>query len=128
MRHDDVSQYDLKSERYKVRNLNCQDHGQALRDETQNSVQQHQNQVLPTRQQMFQQGAQEVETKSFDGSPINYQYFKIIFKEVIENKVDDPRRRLKTHHVHSRRSQRINQNLHTAASRSWLPEWLETIT
>ena len=38
MRHDDVTQHDLKSERYKVRNLNYQDHGQALRDETQNSA------------------------------------------------------------------------------------------
>lgn len=74
--------------------------------------------MLPTRQQMFQQGAREVETKSFEGSLINYQYFKTIFKEVVEKKIDDPRPRLKTHHVHSRRSQRINQTLHPATPRS----------
>lgn len=43
---------------------------------------------------LLQQGASEVEIEGFDGNPINYQYFKAIFKEVVEDKTDDPRGRL----------------------------------
>ena len=48
--HNNVTQHDLKSERYRVRTLNCQDHGQASRDIIQHSVHQHPNQMIPSRQ------------------------------------------------------------------------------
>ena len=39
---------------------------------------------------MKQQSAPEVDTDSFDGNPLNYRYFMAIFKEVVENRIDDP--------------------------------------
>ena len=43
---------------------------------------------------MKQQSAPEVDIDSFDGNPMNYRYFMAIFKEVVENRIDDPRGRL----------------------------------
>ena len=40
---------------------------------------------------MKQQSAPEVDIDCFDGNPVNYRYFMIIFKEVVENRIDDPR-------------------------------------
>ena len=41
-----------------------------------------------------QQSAPEIDTDSFDGNLLNYRYFMAIFKEVVENRIDDPRGRL----------------------------------
>ena len=38
---------------------------------------------------LLQQGAE-----SFNGSSVNYQYFKIIFNESVEDKIGDPTQRL----------------------------------
>ena len=43
---------------------------------------------------MKQQSAPKVDNDSFDGNPLNYRYFMAIFKEVVENRIDDPRGRL----------------------------------
>ena len=43
---------------------------------------------------LLQQGTSEVRIESFDRNSINYQYFKTIFKKVVENKIGDPRGRL----------------------------------
>ena len=43
---------------------------------------------------MKQQSAPEVDIDSFDGNLLNYRYFMAIFKEVVENRIDDPRGRL----------------------------------
>ena len=40
---------------------------------------------------MKQQSAPEVDFDCFDGNPLNYQYFMAIFKEVVENRINDPR-------------------------------------
>ena len=39
---------------------------------------------------MKQQSAPEVDIDCFDGNPLNYRYFMAIFKEVVENRIDDP--------------------------------------
>ena len=41
-----------------------------------------------------QQGAPEVEVDKFSGNPLEYQYFSIMFKEVVERKIKDPVGRL----------------------------------
>ena len=41
---------------------------------------------------MKQQSALEVDIDCFDGNPLNYRYFMAIFKEVVENRIDDPNR------------------------------------
>ena len=41
-----------------------------------------------------QQTALHVDIEKFDGNPINYQYFTSIFKEVVENRIEDPTGRL----------------------------------
>ena len=43
---------------------------------------------------MKQQSAPEVDIDCFDGNPLNYRYFMTIFKEVVENRIDDPCGRL----------------------------------
>ena len=43
---------------------------------------------------MKQQSAPEVDIDSFDGNPLNYRYFMVIFKEVVENRIANPRGRL----------------------------------
>ena len=40
---------------------------------------------------MKQQSALEVDIDCFDGNPLNYRYFMAIFKEVVENRINDPR-------------------------------------
>ena len=41
---------------------------------------------------MKQQSTLEVDIDCFDGNPLNYRYFMAIFKEVVENRIDDPNR------------------------------------
>ena len=41
-----------------------------------------------------QQAAPEVDMECFEGNPVNYHYFIALFKEVVENKIDDSRGRL----------------------------------
>ena len=41
-----------------------------------------------------QQAAPEVDIEYFDGNPLNYHYFMVLFSEVVETKIDDPRGRL----------------------------------
>ena len=44
---------------------------------------------------MKQQSAPEVDIDYFDGNPLNYYWcFMAIFKEMVENRMDDPRGRL----------------------------------
>ena len=43
---------------------------------------------------MKHQSALEVDTDCFDGHPLNYQYFMVTLKEVVENRIDDPHGRL----------------------------------
>ena len=38
--------------------------------------------------------ASQVDIEKFDGHPINYQYFMSIFKEVVEDRIEDPTGRL----------------------------------
>ena len=38
-----------------------------------------------------QQAAPELEINIFDGNPMDFNYFMAVFKEVVENKVTDPR-------------------------------------
>ena len=45
-------------------------------------------------QLLKQQSAPEVETDAFDGDPLNFRYFMAIFREVVENRIEDPRGRL----------------------------------
>ena len=40
---------------------------------------------------MKQQSAPKVDIDSFHGNPLNYWYFMAIFKEVVENRIDDSR-------------------------------------
>ena len=40
--------------------------------------------------QMRQQSAPEVDIDCFDGNPLNYQYFVAIFKDVVENRINEP--------------------------------------
>ena len=42
-----------------------------------------------------QQAALEVDIEYFDGNPLNCHYFIALFSEVVETKIDDPRRRLR---------------------------------
>ena len=39
---------------------------------------------------MKHQSAPEVDIDCFDGHPLNYQYFMATFKEVVENRINDP--------------------------------------
>ena len=41
-----------------------------------------------------QQAAPDLEIDIFDGNPMDFHYFTAVFKEVVENKLTDPRRRL----------------------------------
>ena len=41
-----------------------------------------------------QQAAPELEIDIFDGNPMDFHYFMAVFREVVENKVTDPRGRL----------------------------------
>ena len=41
-----------------------------------------------------QQAAPEVDIEYFDGNPTNYHYLMVLFSEVVETKMDDPRGRL----------------------------------
>ena len=41
-----------------------------------------------------QQAAPELDINMFDGNPMDFNYFMAVFKEVVENKVTDPRGRL----------------------------------
>ena len=43
---------------------------------------------------MKQQLTLEVDIDCLDGNPLDYRYFMAIFKEVVEIRIDDPRRRL----------------------------------
>lgn len=38
---------------------------------------------------MFQKGASEAEIKGYDGNTINYQYFKTIYNEGVQDEIDD---------------------------------------
>ena len=38
-----------------------------------------------------QQSAPEVDIDCFDGNSLNYRHFMVIFIEVVENRIDDPR-------------------------------------
>ena len=40
---------------------------------------------------MRQQSAPEIDIECFDGNSLNYRHFIAIFKEVVENRIDDPR-------------------------------------
>ena len=40
------------------------------------------------------QAAPHVDIEKFDGNHINYQYFMSIFKEVVEDRIEDPTSRL----------------------------------
>ena len=41
-----------------------------------------------------QQAALEVDIEYFNGNPLNCHYFIALFSEMVETKIDDPRRRL----------------------------------
>ena len=41
-------------------------------------------------QLLRQQAAPEVHIDVFDGYPLNFKYFMALFKEVVENKIEDP--------------------------------------
>ena len=58
---------------------------------------------------MKQQSVPEVDIDSFDGNPLNYRYIMAIFKEVVENKNDDPH----AYQIHQRRSQRTGNELYS---------------
>ena len=42
-------------------------------------------------QLLIQQGAPEVDIDIFSGDPLEYHYFREIFNEVVENRIEDPR-------------------------------------
>ena len=42
-------------------------------------------------QLLKQQGAPEVDNDIFSGDPLEYHYFREIFKEVVENRIEDPK-------------------------------------
>ena len=60
-----------------------------------------------------QQSAPEIDTYFFDGNLLNYRYFMAIFKEVVENRIDDPRGQLIRLIIHQRRSQRTGNELYS---------------
>ena len=41
-----------------------------------------------------QQAAPDVDINIFSGDPVDYHYFIVVFEEVVEKKIDDPRGRL----------------------------------
>ena len=43
---------------------------------------------------LWQQAAPDLEIDIFDGNPMDFHYFMTVFKEIVENKVTDPRRQL----------------------------------
>ena len=44
--------------------------------------------------ELRQQATPDLEIDIFDGNPMDFHYFMVVFKEVVENKVTDPRGRL----------------------------------
>ena len=46
------------------------------------------------RRLLRRQAAPELEIDVFDGNPMEFHYFMAVFKEVVEKKVTDSRRRL----------------------------------